>query len=365
MTVTHRKAMAIGTKLALGHGVSGGMALLRSRQAILDVATGPDVAAAVMLARLGKALSAVPAAALMRAGTMPAMYAFEPDPVSPARSDLLNFVARRMAAPDAAFTPVKADRPAIAPVREEDRVRYTVWPATNRMALRNGDGAPAPQLTPMPTRMDRERDALNFGQFAGERMQETDVTQPTAGITHAPIVTPPSADFLSPMLTMHIPSLDIPADMPALAPAADTPSPNAALRNIGPTYSMMQMITSEPVPQTLTAKLDRSANQGEQPTIGYHDNSAGPFEYISAAPINAPSPEDSMRHQVATNLTPQSYRSVDHPAQGALGARRPKASLHQCRQIRNRGKERLCSTAPSLADGSLATSKAKLYARGL
>jgi hypothetical protein len=323
VTLARHHAVAIGTRFALGHGVSSGIALLRSRQAVLDLATGPDAATAVMLTRLGLTLSTVPlaAAAPMRATPMPATYAFEADPSSATRSDSLEATTRRMATPRVALTSGTVDRPAISPTREEHRPRDTRLSAVDSSAQLSDGGRRTPHFTPQRASMRRATHASNPSPFAGERTHEAGMTPPPAGGSHALIAMPPSADVPSPAPTTNVPSPKITADTPSFAPVANPPSPNLEFRDTDAVSGIMQTISSALVSQVSIAQLGYRADERGQPTMQPPYISAETFEHVSAAPIDTPgSQDDTPGNGAAFGPTPPQYLRLAYPTQDATTA---------------------------------------------
>jgi hypothetical protein len=321
VTVTHRRAMAIGTRLALSHGVHGGIALLRSRQSVLDVAIGPHVAAIAMLVRLGKTLATVPvAAARTRANRVPPTYAFEQAVLGSARSDPLDAAARRMATPHVTFMPVTADRPATSLILEEDGAHGALLLAANPLSQHNGDGGSIFQVTPRLARMDTARDAPSPRRLSGQKTREASIAQATAGDSHARTVMQPPTDVPSLLPAMQVASPII-AGIPSFAPVADMLSPIPELTETRSIPSMMQTISSAPVSEVSIANLGRRPDQREQPATRPQYTSAAPLEDVSAAPIDTPGPQvDAPTYSAGVTPAPQSYLSSDYQPQDAMNA---------------------------------------------
>jgi hypothetical protein len=323
VTVTRRKAMSIGTRLALSRGVSDGMALLRSRQAGLSIAMGPDATIPVILARLGKALSAVPVAAAppMRAATIPATHAFEPDSSNTARSGVFNDAARRVVAPQVALMRVTRDNPAVSLTPSADGSRAMPLSAANRADGPSGDDRRAtPNLTPAQG-MGRGWGHQNGGPLSGKRSHEAGVTQLTSGDSHTPAAVPPSTDVSLRLSTTNLPSPTIAADGPSFAPVADPLTPKPAFGDTSQISRSMRTRSSAPVSPVSIAQVGRGAEPRWQFAAQSPRINARTLPNIPSAPINTPDPQSyATENGAILDPPPPSNPELNYRPQGTTTA---------------------------------------------
>ena len=309
--MTHHKVTAIGSRLALGRGVSNGIALLRPKLASLHAAHGHNAATHAVLARLGKELSRLmPSAAPISASAVRTAAPIQLSASDFAISGPRNRAAHRHDPPRAATQSGGEFPPTVPQVDSTTRFTSLVPPRTDRPSR---SGAAAPSTTPKAAARiatNAPGVALNTPRPATPDAAQVRTTVADPGLPAAP------------------PQISSAVEMPAFAPVADVGSSVPTSAAISDFATPERTAASSPSPTSVA----RSGPLPDwlQQTQGEPLPGAAPVSSpLPAAPIRLPTPQDDQ--SPAGNLA-NSLASLSpmrgFPAQIA-GAATPVADANQ------------------------------------
>jgi len=294
--VTRRKAMAIGSRLALGHGVSRGIALLRSRRAALDVAMGRYAATAAVLARLGKELFSISMAAAP-------VRAFRPLKSPHAAVYLPGGVVHRAITPHVTDAmAVTASKPAQSLNR--DRIRSSDSLRGNRTTRRHTSGLPVPPMAPRPARTAESGEPLGAVPAVSDRTHQARSTRPATGSTRAWTPVLPQAYALSRLPAEGPSSPSITADTPVdnVLPRQPTSGADAPIFDDTPSAS------TTPIAMASMANPNPLANQRSRFDTQQSYDDMRALERFSVAPIGTTvSRNDGAANRATSNLMAPSH----------------------------------------------------------
>jgi hypothetical protein len=272
--MTRRKAAAIGSRLALGRGVSQGLALLRAKLTMLDVPLGSDATMPATLTRLGKRFSMLAATIAPISRSAPRIAASIGLPSS-GSVDLnpQHFPAIPSVPPHIARA--TANTALFAPIMHYPAAISSPLLPTASSPIRFGFGSPAAPYNapPEPDTKDPE-DAPHVARPAAHRASHAIATPAWQGDSQSPLQ-----------------AMSRPAYMPSLAPVIANIASNT---------------TSGPEPNVVTPQ---TAEQSSSPSVALVQSSQWPDrlrrvapsqrsivaaapENFTAAPIVLPKPQD-------------------------------------------------------------------------
>src|SRR5689334_7000270 len=299
--------MAIGTRFALGHGVLRGISLLRSQRAALDSAMSRYAATVAMLARLGKEISSIPAAAApMRAIRVPFKRPLGKASFSVAAAHLPMTTVHRTATPYDAALPVTTNGPAHLLARDENGMHS---PRAGRTTRRNVSEQRAPRIAVRPAEMASRDEPRNEVLNLLDRTQQAPAKRPTSGSTRALPSALRNVYTLSPLPTAGLPSPNIMVDRPVDSRLPSRPVGEAA----EPMLNDIQSASAISASMTPLTNLGSRANQRPQPDPQQSREGARALEHVSAAPIGTTiAQHDPAANNTAFNSVARSQVGRDH-----------------------------------------------------
>ena len=319
--VTRRKATAVGARLALRHGVSAGMAVLRSHRATLDIAMGADAATAAILAQIGKGLSILLAAAApMRPLATPVMSSLETADLSSGEGSHLprGAAVHQPTMPSLAALARRADRPASPPGHAGGSMREIVLPKVVQPARSVGDDRPASYTPPRLAKTGRDGENQPHRlPTTRDTSHETSGIQPTARNSRAPTTIVQSTDTWSPLSAAGVLSPSVASHAHSFAPTPYTVSLESEPKESSPDSGDTPIIAPSPVSAALIVKQDRRTDRRQESPVQPSHAVAGSVEHLSAAPINNPAPHVGLRsYETTVGLDPLLHLHQNHHSKG-------------------------------------------------
>lgn len=286
----HRTATAIGTRLALGHGVSKDIALLRPQLATLDIALGPAAAMLAMLQRLGKELS------ILAAGAAPIRFT-KGRMTAPIEQTLLgpaDPTRRDIASPRSTFS--RFARTFLPPIQDSAPVTREAGTLTSPSARQENGQAPLGASIPSARSDAPHKTETTLTRTAPRIAQPVHGTEPMATTLAR------GSDMPSPVWTAGS------EDPISYAPApGDTPSGASADEDIG-TLSLQRPEQTLSLPFSIMQAAPRFDQPQQTQIAGPISAGAVAIADFSAAPLNLSGPRNG-RSPEASQL-PEASRSL-------------------------------------------------------